>query len=127
MFKKSERKSLKFAFAKWCSYNMTALNYKMWKFKYLFYDYKVIIYRIFNINFDFQKYRRKNKYYIESLETYNIDKINWDDIFIGWQAMTNVMDNKPNNINVYKTLYSIKYDSYEDIINKKYNEFISKI
>lgn len=38
MFSKEERSSFAYWFAHWCSYNMTALNLKCWKFKYLFHD-----------------------------------------------------------------------------------------
>ena len=38
MFSKKERSSFPYWFAHWCSFNMTALNLKMWKPKYLFHD-----------------------------------------------------------------------------------------
>lgn len=38
MFSKTERSSFKYWFAHWCAFNMTALNLKVWRFKYLFHD-----------------------------------------------------------------------------------------
>ena len=38
MFTKEERSSFKYWFAHWCAFQMTALNNKCWKFKYLFHD-----------------------------------------------------------------------------------------
>lgn len=38
MFSKEERSSFKYWFAHWCAYNMTALNLRMWKPKYLLHD-----------------------------------------------------------------------------------------
>ena len=38
MFTKEERSSFKYWFAHWCAFQMTALNHKCWKFKYLFHD-----------------------------------------------------------------------------------------
>ena len=38
MFTKAERASFSYWFAHWCAYNMTALNLKCWKLKYLFHD-----------------------------------------------------------------------------------------
>lgn len=38
MFTKEERSSFAYWFAHWCAYQMTALNLKAWKFKYLFHD-----------------------------------------------------------------------------------------
>ena len=38
MFEKSERSTFKYFFAHWCAFQMTALNLKQWKVKYLFHD-----------------------------------------------------------------------------------------
>ena len=38
MFNEKEKSTLKYWFAHWCAYQMTALNCKAWKFKYLFHD-----------------------------------------------------------------------------------------
>lgn len=38
MFTKEERSTFPYWFAHWCAFNMTALNLRIWKFKYLFHD-----------------------------------------------------------------------------------------
>ena len=38
MFTKEERSTFPYWFAHWCAFNMTALNLRCWKFKYLFHD-----------------------------------------------------------------------------------------
>lgn len=38
MFDKSERSTFKYWFAHWCAFQLTALNLRAWKFKYLFHD-----------------------------------------------------------------------------------------
>jgi hypothetical protein len=38
MFSKKERSTFPYWFAHWCAFNMTALNLRVWKFKYLFHD-----------------------------------------------------------------------------------------
>lgn len=38
MFEKSERSTFKYWFAHWCAFQLTALNLRAWKFKYLFHD-----------------------------------------------------------------------------------------
>ena len=40
MFSKQERSSFKYWFAHWAAFQMTALNLKAWKFKYLFHDFE---------------------------------------------------------------------------------------
>ena len=39
-FDKSDRSTFPYWFAHWCAFNMTALNLKKWKFKYLFHDFE---------------------------------------------------------------------------------------
>ena len=38
MFDEKEKSTFKYWFAHWCAYQMTALNCKAWKLKYLFHD-----------------------------------------------------------------------------------------
>ena len=38
MFTKEERSGFKYWFAHWCAFQMTALNHKCWRAKYLFHD-----------------------------------------------------------------------------------------
>lgn len=38
MFDKKDRSKFNYWFAHWCSFQMTALNLGVWKFKYLFHD-----------------------------------------------------------------------------------------
>lgn len=40
MFSKKERSTFPYWFAHWCAFQMTALNLKAWKFKYLFHDFE---------------------------------------------------------------------------------------
>lgn len=38
MFTKEERSTFPYWFAHWCAFNMTALNLRCWKFRFLFHD-----------------------------------------------------------------------------------------
>ena len=38
MFSEKDKSTFSYWFAHWCAYQMTALNYKAWKWKYLFHD-----------------------------------------------------------------------------------------
>lgn len=39
-FDKSNRSSFSYWFAHWCAFQLTALNLRRWKFKYLFHDFE---------------------------------------------------------------------------------------
>lgn len=69
MFTEKEKSTFKYWFAHWCSYNMTALNCKAWKFKYLFHDcYKPWL-RLFMKYGAVRKFHRVHaKHHIEWLE-----------------------------------------------------------
>ena len=47
MFTKKERSTFPYWFAHWAAYQMTALNCKSWKFKYLFHDFEKPWLRLF--------------------------------------------------------------------------------
>ena len=39
-FNRDDRSTFPYWFAHWCAFNMTALNLKLWKWKYLFHDFE---------------------------------------------------------------------------------------
>ena len=69
MFTKAERSSFPYWFAHWAAYQMTALNCKSWKFKYLFHDAEKPWLRIFLPYPKVQKlHRAYHKHHPEWLE-----------------------------------------------------------
>ena len=96
MFDKSERSTFKYWFAHWCAYNMTALNLKCWKFKYLFHDIlKPWLKILLNDYSKVRKIHRKNaKHHL----TYkNVNKIDWEAMVIDWECSRYTKTNAPMN------------------------------
>ena len=60
MFSKEERSTFPYWFAHWCAFNMTALNLRVWKFKYLFHDIEKPWLRLF---WDYEKVQRWHRYH----------------------------------------------------------------
>jgi len=60
MFTKAERSSFPYWFAHWAAYQMTALNCKAWKFKYLFHDAEKPWLKLFLPYKKVQEIHRKN-------------------------------------------------------------------
>ena len=60
MFSKEERSTFPYWFAHWCAFNMTALNLRAWKFKYLFHDIEKPWLRLF---WDYEKVQRWHRYH----------------------------------------------------------------
>ncbi len=101
MFSKAERSSFPYWFAHYCAYNMTALNCKAWKFKYLFHDIEKPFLKLFLPYEKVQKIHRKhNKHHPEWLENqlvnlpprYNwivgnlLNKIDYEGMIIDWEC-----------------------------------------
>ena len=69
MFTKEDRSTFPYWFAHWCAFQMTALNCKAWKFKYLFHDMEKPFLKLFLDYKDVQRFhRRHNKHHPEWLE-----------------------------------------------------------
>lgn len=85
MFTKAERASFSYWFAHWCAYNMTALNLKCWKLKYLFHDIEKPWLMLFWRDYDrVQKYHRLHNNH--HLEFKDINKIDWEAMVIDWEC-----------------------------------------
>ena len=66
MFTKSERSSFRYWFAHWCAFQMTALNLKHWRLKYLLHDIEKPFLKLF---WDYKKvqkwHRTHNSHHVE--------------------------------------------------------------
>ena len=70
MFDKSQRSRFDYWFAHWCAFQMTALNYKSWRLKYLFHDMEKPFLRLFMKYKKLQKlHRTHNRHHPEWLES----------------------------------------------------------
>lgn len=84
MFTKEERSSFKYWFAHWCAFQMTALNLKCWKFKYLFHDIEKPWLKLF-LTYDKVQYihRTLNNHHLQYKYPNRID---WEAMVIDWEC-----------------------------------------
>lgn len=85
MFTKKERSTFPYWFAHWCAFQMTALNLKVWKFKYLFHDIEKPWLMLFWKDYiKVQKYHRcHNRHHLE----YNGKKVyDFEAMIIDWEC-----------------------------------------
>lgn len=84
MFSKEERSSFKYWFAHWAAFQMTALNLKRWKFKYLFHDIEKPWLKL--ILRDYKRvqawHRRHNKHHLE----YAGKRKDYEALVIDWEC-----------------------------------------
>ena len=91
MFTKEERSSFPYWFAHWCAFNMTALNLKVWKFKYIFHDWYKPWLRLFLPYEKVQKFHREHsKHHLEWLYNHQTHedavRFDWDAMIIDWEC-----------------------------------------
>lgn len=84
MFDIKDKSTFSYWFAHWCAYQMTALNLKCWKFKYLFHDIEKPWLKLF---FPYEKVKKIHRINSKHhLEYKNRDKIDWYALIIDWEC-----------------------------------------
>ena len=86
MFTKEDRSTFPYWFAHACAFNMTALNLKVWKFKYLFHDFEKPWLKLFMRDYmKVQKWHRHhNKHHVEYLFMHG--KADMEAMAIDWEC-----------------------------------------
>lgn len=98
MFTKSERSSFKYWFAHWCAFQMTALNLKHWKPKYLLHDIEKPFLKLF---WDYKKVQKWHRTHNSHHTEY---KGQWDTyaMVIDWECSR--FTKSEAQLNAYDTL-----------------------
>ena len=143
MFSKEERSSFSYWFAHWCAFQMTALNHRMWKPKYLLHDWEKPWLRLFLPYEKVQKWHRlHHKHHPEWIERRMeniqgsivdiIDGFDYEQMMIDWEcshytktasprnaaAEVNYWFNTPEGREKLKTKYPYLY-GFENIIHER--------
>ena len=84
MFTKEERSNFKYWFAHWCAFQMTAINLRCWKFKYLFHDIEKPWLKLF-LPYDKVQHihRTLNNHHLQYKHPNRID---WEAMVIDWEC-----------------------------------------
>lgn len=148
MFTKAERSSFPYWWAHWCAFQMTALNCRAWKFKYLFHDFEKPWLKLFLPYSKVQSiHRTYNKHHPEWLENHLssyiyeldndenlinkfLDKFDYEGAILDWECCHYTKLEEPLNAHEeYKRLLSYNNFSkkYPLITKYCYNEFSMKL
>ena len=86
-FTKEDRSSFSYWFAHWCAFNMTALNLKCWKPKYLLHDIEKPWFKLF---LDYSKvqtwHREHNKHHMLYPIIHGKDTGDWEAMIVDWEC-----------------------------------------
>ena len=149
MFAKAEKSTFPYWFAHVLAYNMTALNVKSWKFKYLFHDIEKPFLKLF---MPYEKVRNRHRtnhnHHPEWLENrlkkvellygcvnnddvkYLLDRFDFQGAIIDWECSRFTKEDQPLNAHdEYKRLltYNNFKEKYPFITKYCYNEFSKRL
>ena len=126
MFKETEKSTFKYWFAHWCAYQMTALNLKCWKFKYLFHDAEKPWLKLWWG--EYEKVRQWHRYHNKHHLAYkNINKIDWEALIIDWECSRFTKEDSPKTAReMYDYFLNIRFKR-GDYTNEMQELFIKNI
>ena len=121
MFTKSERSSFKYWFAHWCAFQMTALNLKHWKPKYLLHDIEKPFLKLF---WDYKKVQKWHRNHNSHHTEY---KGQWDtyEMVIDWECSR--FTKAEAQLNAYDTLVKMMRKEPDEKMRKKLYENIAPV
>lgn len=126
MFGKDERSSFKYWFAHWCAFQLTALNLKVWKWKYLLHDIEKPWLKLF---WDYKKvqkwHREHNNHHLEYGKIHGFDAVDWMALMIDWECCG--LSKKEAQLDARETLeYELEHDwkAYEKLIRPRLEKLL---
>lgn len=130
MFDENEKSTFKYWFAHWCAFQLTALNLKIWKFKYLFHDIEKPWLKLFWTYKKVQKWHRKhNRHHLEYGLEHGWDAIDWEALMIDWECSQLSKKQCPLNCReeMENKLSEEKWKPYEQEIKKFLLPLLNKL
>lgn len=125
-FDKSNRSSFSYWFAHWCAFQLTALNLRRWKFKYLFHDFEKPWMKLFCKYKTVQKWHRNhNRHHLEYGLKHGWDKIDWEALIIDWECSK--LTKTEAQLDAYETMnYELdnKWKDYRNDIAPKFYKIL---
>lgn len=130
LFTPEEKSGFKYWFAHWCSYNMTALNLKCWKWKYLLHDIEKPWLKL--LWGDYQKvrewHRKNNRHHLTYKNPNNID---WEAMILDWECSRfTKQDSKLNAVEQYEYFIKNKYKNnnyYKQLLENNVPKILKKL
>ena len=121
-FTKEDRAGFAYFFAHWCAFNMTALNLKCWKFKYLFHDIEKPWLKL--ILRDYSKvqkiHRKRAKHHLTYGEYHGYFEVDYEAMVIDWECSRYTKQN--SQLTAFE-----EYQKIIDKFNKSYTDSQKRI
>lgn len=126
MFKESEKSTFHYWFAHWCAYQMTALNYKIWKPKYLLHDIEKPWLMLIWKNYPKVKawHRSHSSHHLEHIPG---KKYDWEAMLIDWECSRFTKEAAQLNARDTMIYEMKKFPEIKEIIYNNINKLLLKI
>lgn len=126
LFTPEEKSGFKYWFAHWNSFNMTALNLKCWKWKYLLHDIEKPWLKL--LWGDYQKvrewHRKNNRHHLTYKNPNNID---WEAMILDWECSRfTKQDSSKTAREMYEYFITVRYER-GDISEEMKNKMVENI
>lgn len=126
MFTEKEKSSFSYYFAHLFAYNMTALNLKCWKWKYLLHDIEKPWLKL--LWGDYQKvrewHRKNNRHHLTYKNPNNID---WEAMILDWECSRfTKQDSSKTAREMYEYFITVRYER-GDISEEMKNKMVENI
>lgn len=126
MFKESEKSTFAYWFAHWCAYQMTALNYKMWRPKYLLHDIeKPWLMLLWN---DYPRVKAWHRSHADHhLEHVPGKKYDWEAMAIDWECSRFTKESAQMNVRDTMIYEEEKFPELKDEIRSNISKVLLKM
>lgn len=125
-FDKSNRSTFAYWFAHWCAFQLTALNMRRWKIKYIFHDFEKPWMKLFMKYKTVQTWHRThNKHHLEYGLKHGWDKVDWETLIIDWECSR--LTKLEAQLDAYETMNYELNNKWQDYINDISPRFYRKL
>lgn len=110
-FNRNDRSTFPYWFSHWCAFNMTSLNLKIWKWKYLLHDIEKPWLRLF---MDYSKVQRWHNIHRDHhlLCFFLTGKADWEQMVIDWECGRFTKQQCPrDSVDEYKRIFN-EFEAY---------------
>ena len=123
MFTPEERSTFPYWFAHWCAFNMTALNLRCWKFRFLFHDIGKPWLRLF---LSYEKVQKIHRHHARHHIEYKGNHYDWLGMIIDWEcslytkkvATLNAREKMESYKNTHPELYPLLKKNLEPLLKQ---------
>lgn len=124
MFTPEERSTFPYWFAHWCAFNMTALNLRCWKFRFLFHDFEKPWLRLV---WPYEKVQNFHRTHARHHKEYKGKRFDWLGMVIDWECSQYTKAVATMNARQKMESYKDKHPEFYPLLKANMEPFLEKL